>query len=266
MPAPTPPVPTLKEKLAREGHAFGPMIFEFFSSGMPAIIASTGADFAMFDMEHTGLGFETLRYLVAGCGGMDVAPLVRVPATEYHLIARALDVGVHGVMVPMVETREQAERIAAFAHYPPVGRRGAAFGMAHDRYGTGNPVETMLAAGARTLTIAQIETVTGLDNVEAIAATAGIDVVWLGHFDLTNFMGIPGQFQHADYLAAVRRVSAAAKAAGKPAGFMAADEDWARRYWEYGFRMIAYGRDHGIYQAGLRAGLETLRALAGGAA
>ncbi len=109
--------------------------------------------------------------------------------------------------------------------------------------------------------IAQIETAEGLANVEAIAATPGIDVIWVGHFDLTNFMGIPGQFRHPDYLAAIRRVIAAARANNKPAGFLASDETWAREYWEHGFRIIAYGLDHVLYQAALKAGLDTLRSL-----
>ncbi|HWA80616.1 MAG TPA: aldolase/citrate lyase family protein [Acetobacteraceae bacterium] len=256
------PRPPLKEILKREGHAFGPMVFEFFSAGMPAIIATTGADFALFDMEHTGLEFETFKHLVAGCRGMGVAPLARVPANEYDFIARALDMGAEGVMLPMVESRAEAERIVASAHYPPRGRRGAAFGMAHDAYLPGTPAEKMRAAGMRTLVIAQIETDKGLANVEEIAATPGVDVVWVGHFDLTNFLGIPGEFQHPDYLAAIRRVVAAAKANGKLAGFLATDETWARDYWGFGFRMIAYGIDHAIYQAALKSGIETLKSLA----
>jgi len=251
----------LKEKLRRNGRVFGPMVFEFFSPGMPAIIASTGADFALFDMEHTGLGFETFKHLVAGCRGLDVAPLVRVPASEYHFIARALDMGAQGVMLPMVESRAQAEHIVACAHYPPHGRRGAAFGVAHDDYLPGTPAEKMRVAHDRTLVIALIETVVGVENVEAIAAVAGIDVLWLGHFDLTNFMGIPGQFQHPDYLAAVRRVVAAAKANGKFAGVMASDESWARDYWAHGFRVIAYGLDHALYQSALKAGIDLLHGL-----
>lgn len=252
---------TLKEKLRRNGKAFGPMIFEFFTPGMPGIVAATGADFVLFDMEHTGLGFETLKLLCAGCRGLGLAPLVRVPATEYDLIARALDVGAHGVMMPMVESREQAEHIVACAHYPPHGRRGAAFGVAHDDYLGGNPVEKIAAARQRTLIITQIETAKGLESVEAIAATPGVDVPWVGHFDLTNFMGIPGQFRHKDYLTAIRRVVAAARANDKPAGFMAADPDWAREYWEHGFRMIAYGLDHLLFQNALRAGLDVLNGL-----
>ncbi|HSU98624.1 MAG TPA: aldolase/citrate lyase family protein [Roseiarcus sp.] len=254
---------SIKNKLRDEGYAFGTMIMEFFSAGMPAVIAATGADFALFDMEHTGLGFETLKHLVAGCRGLGLAPLVRVPAVEYHFVARALDVGAHGVMAPMVDTPEQAGRLASFAHYPPHGRRGSAFGVAHDDYRAGSPVEEMATARDRTIVIAQIETVTGLKNVEAIAATPGIDVIWLGHFDLTNFMGIPGQFRHQDYLKAVRRIVLAAKASNKAAGFMAADETWAREYWDHGFRMVAFGPDHRIYQEGLKSGLNCLHALAG---
>ncbi len=252
---------TLKDKLRQQGRAFGPMIFEFFTPGMPAIVAATGADFALFDMEHTGLGFETFRHLAAGCRGLGVAPLVRVPATDYHFIARALDVGAHGVMLPMVETRAQAEHIVAAAHYPPHGRRGAAFAIAHDDFRPGAPAEKMQAARARTLIIAQIENATGLGNVEAIAATPGIDVIWLGHFDLTNFLGIPGRFDHPEYLAAVRRVVAAARANDKPAGFMAADMHWARAYWDHGFRMLAYGLDHLLFQSALQAGMTALRDL-----
>ncbi|MGH7159762.1 MAG: HpcH/HpaI aldolase family protein [Acetobacteraceae bacterium] len=254
--------PSLKDKLKRDGHAFGPMVFEFFSAGMPAIIASTGADFALFDMEHTGLEYESFKHLVAGCRGVGVAPMVRVPAGEYHFIARALDMGAQGVMVPMVESREQAERIAAAAHYPPQGRRGAAFGFAHDDYLPGTPADKMRLARERTLVITQIETEKGLANVEAIATTPGVDVMWVGHFDLTNFLGIPGQFQHPDYLAAIGRVVAAAKANGKWAGFLATDEKWARDYWQHGFRVMAYGIDNAIYQAALKSGIDTLKSLA----
>jgi len=254
--------PSLKEKLHRNGKAFGPMIFEFFTPGMPAIIAATGADFALFDMEHTGLGFETFKYLAAGCRGLGVAPLVRIPAAEYHFIARALDMGAQGVMVPMVESRSQAERIVASAHYPPRGRRGAAFGMAHDDYLPGAPVDKIRAAEERTLVITQIETEQGLRNVEEIAATPGVDVLWVGHFDLTNFLGIPGQFSHPKYIDAIQRVVAVARAHDKLAGFLAADTEWAKTYWDYGFRMLAYGLDHVIFQNALKAGMEMLKTLA----
>ena len=239
------------------------MIMEFFSAGMPAVIAATGADFALFDMEHTGAGLETMKTMIAGCRGLDLAPLVRVPRGEYHFIARALDIGAHGIMIPMVGSAAEAKTIAAAAHYPPAGRRGAGFGLAHDDYRTAPPAETMARAAERTLVIAQIETVEGLNEVEAIAGTEGIDVVWLGHFDLSNFMGIPARFHEPAFIAAARRIADAARAHGKIAGILASDPDWAREYWEYGYRMLAYGLDHQLFQAALRAGLRGLRDLAG---
>ena len=252
---------TLKHQLHQDGRAFGCMVMEFLVPGMPAIIAATGADFALFDMEHTGASLETMKVMIAGCRGIGLAPLVRVPRGEYHFIARALDIGAHGVMVPMVGSAAEATHIAACAHYPPVGRRGAAFGVAHDDYRAADPVTAMARADQRTLVIAQIETVEGLRDVEAIAATPGIDVVWLGHFDLSNFMGIAGQFQHPAFLAAVHRTVAAARAHGKIAGFMASDEAWAREYWGHGFRMLAFGLDHLLFQSALRSGMEMLRSL-----
>ncbi|WP_029030731.1 HpcH/HpaI aldolase family protein [Salinarimonas rosea] len=250
---------SLKRKIEETGSAIGTMAFEFFVPGLPAIVAATGADFLLLDMEHSGAGFETMKAQCAACRGIGLAPIVRVPAPDYHFVARAFDVGAHGVMLPMIETAEQAAHIAACASYPPVGRRGAAFSVAHDDYRAGSPVDKMAAAAERRLVIAQIETPLGVENARAIAATTGIDVVWVGHFDLTSFMGIPAQFEHPDYRAAIDRVLEAARAAAKPAGFMATDADWAARYWDLGFRVIAYGLDHLLYQQALRAGVDLLR-------
>ena len=227
------------------------MVFEFFTPGIARICANAGAEFVLYCMEHTGIGFETLKPQFAMCRALGVAPLVRVPTTEYHFVARALDAGALGVMVPLVDTAEQARRIVSFARYPPEGRRGAAFGFAHDDYQAGDVVEKMRAIHQRTLVICMIETRAGLENVEAIAAVDGVDVIWLGHFDLTNVLGIPGQFSHPQYRDAVKRIAAAATKHGKSAGYMAASADLGREYLDHGFRMIATGTDQGILQNAL---------------
>ena len=250
----------VKKSLANGGSAFGAMVFEFFSPGMPQICKNAGADFVLYDMEHTGLDFETLKTQVALCRGLDIVPMARVPRGEYHFIARALDVGALGVMVPMVATRMEAEHIVSCTRYPPQGRRGAAFGFAHDDYEGGDVVAKMAALHERTLVMAQIETDEGLKNVEAIAAVPGVDALWIGHYDLTNFLGIPGQFQHPAYLAALHRVVAACSANDKIAAFLATDEQWAREYVAMGFRLMAYGVDQMMLQDALRRGLDVLRA------
>ena len=120
-------------------------------------------------------------------------------------------------------------------------------------------VRTISIAERPNLTWVQIETDEGLSNVEAIAAVPGVDALWIGHFDLTNFMGIPAQFAHRDYLAAVDRVVAACVAQGKTAAILATDETWARDYARKGFRLMAYGVDQLMLQDALRRGLDVLR-------
>jgi len=249
----------VKSTLAAGGRAYGAMVFEFFSPGIPQICRNAGADFVLFDMEHTGLDFETLKTQVALCRGLSIVPMVRVPRGEYHFIARALDVGAMGIMVPMVGTAAEAEDIVACTRYPPAGRRGAAFGFAHDDYQGGDVAAKIAAIHARTLVIPQIETAEGLRNVEGIAAVSGVDALWLGHFDLTNFLGIPGAFEHPDYLAAVARIVAACEAHRKAAAFLATDDEWARNYVAKGFRLMAYGIDQLMLQNALTHGLTVLR-------
>jgi 2-dehydro-3-deoxyglucarate aldolase/4-hydroxy-2-oxoheptanedioate aldolase len=249
----------VKRKLMSGGTSLGTFVFEFATDGMARIVAAAGAEFAVFDMEHTGHSVETIRGLIAGSRGTRLVPLVRIPATEYHFIARVLDVGAAGLMVPMVESVEQAERIVRSAKYPPAGRRGAAFGVAHDDYAGGDIVEKMQTANGETLLIAQIETAAGVENAERIAAVEGIDCLWIGHFDLTNSLGIPGQFDHPKFLESIEQVLAACREHEKIPGFMAGDVAAGRAWLDQGFRMIAYGGDIWLYQAALGQGLAALR-------
>jgi 2-dehydro-3-deoxyglucarate aldolase/4-hydroxy-2-oxoheptanedioate aldolase len=235
------------------------MVFEFDTPGMGRIAAEAGAEFVCYDMEHTGWTTETIRRLMATTRAADLMPMVRVPATQYHFIAQTLDAGAMSIMVPMVETPEQARDIVRFAKYPPRGRRGTAFTVAHDDYQGGDVLTKMESANRETLLVAQIETALGVENVEAIAAVEGIDVLWIGHFDLTASLGIPAQFAHPDFLAAVERVVAACNAHGKTAGIMAGDIPSGKQWLAKGFRAIAYGGDLWLYAASLQAGLTALR-------
>lgn len=250
----------LRAKLAKGGTAFGQMAFEFFTPGLSQIMANAGAEFVILDTEHSGVGIETIKSQVAYARGTGVAPMVRVTGTHYHLIAPMLDAGVHGIMVPMVETAEQAAKIAQWCRYRPRGVRGLAFGMPHDDYRGGDFIASMKQANDRTLVIALVETAAGIENVEAIMATPGIDVGWLGHFDLTNAYGIDGQFDHPRYKAAVKKLVKACQKNGKPAGFLCGDLKTGKRYLDWGFRMLCYGTDTAVFQNALKAGIDGLRA------
>jgi 2-keto-3-deoxy-L-rhamnonate aldolase RhmA len=226
----------------------GAMIFEFFSPGISAILANAGCRFVIYDMEHTGLGYETLKWLFSSCRGLPIEPMVRVPRGEYTWLARALDLGARGVMIPMVESEEHARSIVQACRYPPLGRRGAAFGFAQCDYRGGDVGDKIRRYHERTLVIAQIETERGLEQVERIAAVDGIDVLWVGHFDLSNFMGIPARFDDPRFDAAMRKVAEVARRHGKAAGFMATDSAWIARARDMGFTMIAGGTDTGLLE------------------
>ena len=253
--------PSVRHRVLSGDMVAGAMVFEFFSPGISTVLQHSGCEYIIYDMEHTGLSLETFKTMVATCRGLPVEPMVRVPRGEYAYLARALDVGARGVMIPMVESAEQATDIASACRYPPVGRRGAAFGFAHDDYAGGSVADKIRHANDTNLVIAQIETERGLENLDAIAAVPGIDVLWLGHFDLTNFLGIPGQFDHPDFQQALERIAQVAKANDKAAGFMATDDAWIKRVSDAGYTMIAVGTDMGLVGAGAGALVRSVKSV-----
>ena len=246
----------LRTALADGKPVVGTMVFEFNTPGIGLIAAEAGAEFVLYDMEHTGWSIESIRAQMAWSRSAPITRLVRVPASQYDYVSRALDVGAQGVMAPMVESAEQARAIAAASCYPPDGRRGAAFGSAHDGYSPGAVLDKMRAANAERIMIAQVETATGVKNAREIAAVPGIDVLWVGQFDLTVSLGIPGQFDHPDFVAAVETVADAARNAGKACGAMALSVEDARTWMARGYTMIAYSGDLWIYQQALTESLK----------
>lgn len=247
---------TLRKRVTAGEQIKGAMAFEFFSPGVAQLMRLSGAEFLIYDMEHSGVSIETLKMQVAACRGIGVTPLARPPVSDYHFLARLLDIGMKGVMVPMVESADQAAKIVEACRYPPDGRRGAAFGFAHDDYEPGDPADKIGRANARTLVIAQVETERGLAAVDEIAAVDGVDVIWIGQFDLTNFLGVPGRFDAPIYREACETIAAAARRRGKALGAMAPNPDWAADYKAQGFEMIAAGPDQAALVAGVSAILD----------
>jgi len=235
----------LKPRLAAGGCAFGTMTFEFFTPGYPQICREAGAEFILYDMEHSGVGFETMKAQFAFCRGLDLVPLVRVPSGDYHHVARALDIGAMGIMVPMVETAAQALEIVSATRYPPAGRRGAAFNVAgHDDYSGGSEVGKIAAANARTM-VALVETTAGLAAVDEIAAVDGIDMLLIGSNDLCTELGIPGELRHPKLMDAFRRTADACRSHGKVLGIggVRGDLELQAELFNLGGRFIIAGSD-----------------------
>ena len=250
----------IREKLRDNGVVYGIMAAEFFTPGFCQIASNAGADFVIFDMEHGAVGIDLLKAQMAFARGVGVAPLVRVPGIAYHLIAPVLDAGAMGIMAPMVETREQAENLDKWCRYRPEGMRGLGFGVGHDDYRGDDVVATMRRENERTLVIALVETAKGIENAEGILSVPGVDVGWLGHYDLTDSMGITAQFDREELHAAVETLFGACRKHGKAPGFLASSVEHAREWRARGVRCLCYGTDIGVFQSALSQALRTLRA------
>jgi len=249
----------LKAKLQRGERSYGVFAFEFLTPGLAQAVKEAGAEFLLLDMEHSGAGMDTIKQQLAYCRGVDIVPFVRVPTGQYHFVARVLDLGALGVMVPMVETAQQARDIVSWSQYPPRGRRGAILVGAHDDYSAGSVREKFQAANERFLTMVQVETEVGVANVEEIAAVPGVDCISTGYLDLSNFLGVPGQFNHPMYLAAMDRIAAAGKKHGKILATAAPNEAFAREYVARGFQVVSFGTDVHLLQSALAQRIQAMQ-------
>jgi 2-dehydro-3-deoxyglucarate aldolase/4-hydroxy-2-oxoheptanedioate aldolase len=208
-------------------------------------------DFVIFDMEHGRCDINLLEQLIASCRGSAIVPMVRVPDLNFAPLSRVLDVGARGVMVPRVETRQETEEIVRQLKYPPQGKRGVALGVAHDLYRPAGP-EFFAQANQETTVIIQLESVKAFENLEAIVSVPGVDVAWVGHYDLTVSMGIPAQFDHPQFLQAMDNLVSACRKHGVAPGFLPPTPESAAHWIRKGFCMISLGSDIGVFLDGMR--------------
>jgi 2-dehydro-3-deoxyglucarate aldolase/4-hydroxy-2-oxoheptanedioate aldolase len=165
-------------------------------------------------------------------------------------------------MVANVETPEQAREIVKAVKYAPLGNRGVGLGGAHTDYLAPDPLAYFRESNENTTVICQIESAKGLANSEAIAAIEGVDVLWVGHFDLTQSMGIPAQFNNPQFIEALRSVVQAARKHGKAAGIQPGDFDQARLWMSLGYNAISWRTDVVAYRAAVTEAIADLRGVA----
>jgi len=246
----------MKARLAAGETLFG----TFLTLGSPFAAESLGLlgwDWLLVDLEHGGGDESQLVGQLMGCSSAGVHALVRVESDVRGRTARALDLGVEGVMCPQVNSVDQAETWASVLHYGPPGSRGIAFFHRGARYGTDpQPIET---SRERICGIAQIESPEAVEAVEEIAAIDGIDVLFVGPSDLSYSMGMFRQFEEPAFRDAIARVNDAARATGKATGIFLTDVAQVPAALADGFQMIALGSDGGYMMAAARDTLTKAR-------
>ena len=216
------------------------------------IVAGAGYDWILLDGEHGPNDIPLLAQQLAAVARHPAHPIVRLPMGETWLIKQALDIGAQTLLIPMVETGEQAAQIASACRYPPEGNRGmgASLGRASDFGRIKDYAET---ANREICLVAQIESRLGVDNADAILATPGIDAILIGPADLAADMGYPGTSSHPEVKAVVEALIARIRAAGKPAGIMTTDPDMLAVAKSAGIRFAGIGSDVGLLMSGAAA-------------
>lgn len=221
-----------------------------------ARVAALGFDFLWIEMEHSPVTLETLRAMVLACRGLPAIPFARVPVNELWTAKRVLDVGVHGVIFPFTSTPELARQAAAACRYPPRGRRGCGPSLAMLTWP--EPARYYDSADENVMVVAVIEEQQAVENIEAIAAVEGIDVLFIGTADLSFSLGLRGRQDDAAHREAVARVLDAARRHGKFAGRPVRDAAEITRCVEQGFLFFQATTELNFMADGARRLLEPL--------
>lgn len=245
---------TLKEKL-RRGR---PTVGTWVSLAHPAtaeMAARAGFDWVTVDLEHSSITLRECEDLIRTIELAGSTPLVRLTSNDPDQIKRVMDSGAHGVIVPNVASRSEAEAAVAAVHYPPRGRRGVGLARAQGYGASFAAYRARLAREA--VVVAMIESAAAVEQAEAILSVPGVDAYFLGPYDLSASLGVPGQTSHPKVEAAVRRVRAAGRKAGKPGGIHVVEPDPAalKARLRQGFGFIAYSVETRIYDTAVRAAL-----------
>lgn len=233
-----------RERLEAGALALGVILRQARTVDIAPIMKSCGYDWLFLDLEHNSMDLDTAVQIAVASLSVGIAPVARVPAGQLWLATRFLDGGGLGIVVPHVDTAEEARHIAQALRYPPRGHRSVAGGLPHFGYAKLSLAETCASLDAATLVVVMLETPTAIANAAAIAAVPGIDSLLIGTNDLAMELGIPGDFADERIVAAYRTVCEACRAHGKFAGVGGiADESLLRRYIQMGVRLVLPGSD-----------------------
>ncbi|GAB7361005.1 hypothetical protein MBLNU230_g1048t1 [Neophaeotheca triangularis] len=228
--------------------------------------SSPALDWQLLDTEHGALSDSAMHESVAAVAACGVSPVVRVADAQHWMLKRALDAGAHGVIVPLLQSASDAEKVVDWCKFPPKGTRGFGSPFAMEAFVDAkgkvpSAVQYLQEANGAVVVAVQIETRGALDDVEAIAAVDGVDVLFVGPFDLGNNIGHPilGAKWDEELVAAVERIRVAAKGAGKKVGIYCGSGEQAREFADKGFDMVSAATDAHVVSKAFGQALDAAR-------
>ena len=252
---------SLKDKLSRNEVTIGSWI-TLAHSGIAELMAKTaGFDWLVIDMEHSVIELRDAQEMMQAIDLGGTTPLVRLTSHDENLIKRVMDAGAHGVVVPFVNSKAEAEQAVRSVYYPPRGSRGTGLARAQG-YGASFPAykEWLDSNG---VVVVMIEHIDAVDQIDEILGVPGVDGFIIGPYDLSASLGVPGEFDNPQVIDAIERICTGGKAAGKPGGIHVVEPDLnlLKKYIDDGFTFIGYGMDIRFLDAICRDHLNKIEAL-----
>lgn len=251
-----------KEMIARGERPLG-IFFDTASTYVMECLGRTGLDFVIIDNEHSPIEAESSAEFIRAAELCGLSPLARVREISRPAVLKLLDVGAQGLIVPNVKSVEQVRELVSYSKYYPVGQRGFCpsrkDGWGFD--GLGSVPETMAHFNEQTLLIPQCETVEALDRIELITAIDGVDGIFVGPYDLSISMGIPGRFDAPEFQAALDRILAACRAAGKFCIFFSGSPEGVAAGYRRGFDAMAYSLDAALLIKAIKDDVDKIKAM-----
>ncbi|MEW5865293.1 MAG: aldolase/citrate lyase family protein [Bacillota bacterium] len=253
------PVKGLRQRIKDGDVIFGPFM-KLASPQVVEIAGYAGFDFVIFDTEHGPLTFETVENLTRAAERVGIAAIVRVYENSPPLVSRCLDVGAQGILVPHISSREEAATLSQAARFAPEGRRGVCCYVRAARFSHADKYRYFEEANENTLVVAMVEGREGVAHLDEILSVPGIDVIFVGPYDLSQSLGVPGQVDSPRVTREVERVVEEARSRGCAVGTFADDVSSARRWRDLGVQFISFSVDVGMIYTAMKNAVAALRA------
>lgn len=255
--------PNLTLNRLRSGEVvLGAAIQHFRSAEVPRVFAAAGFDYVFVDGEHTGFNLETIQDLIAASLQAEITPIVRVSELLYSQVARYLDVGAQGIILPRVESRRLLEDAMSWTKFPPRGKRGYGVMAPLLDYEQPSFPEIIEHLNENTLVVVQFETRLAMECADELLSVEGIDVAMIGPSDLSISLGVPGDFEHPALVESINRFIDACNAHAVFPGIHCRSSADAKRWIERGMRLVGCGSEHGLLLENAKATAMNLRAAA----
>lgn len=242
----------MKEKIHSGETVLGMFLSEIAAPNLVRVMQTSGMDFVIVDCEHGYFDYAQVAAIAAVANGIGFPIIVRIPHIAREQIQKYLDAGVDGLLVPMVESQEQARQLVHLAKYAPEGARGISTMRPHSNYAPGDLAAYTQAANRRVLLFVQIETRAGVEQAEAIASVPGLDGLLVGPNDLACDLGQLGQFETPEMAQAMSQVVAAARAHRLPSGVIASDPAFLQTWAGRGMTLFSCDSELGLLKKGIQ--------------